>query len=417
MRLSRHLYLKIYLTIVVSLLAVVLVAGLMWRLGAEEQQVRQGFAIAEEMASLALPSSDAPASEQKEAVRRLHERLQIDLALFSSARVLIAAAGREVEGPSTSQKHSGFVPGSNGPVWAITVPDGRWLVARPSRSAPGQEVLGLIGFTTILAFIVALAALPIARQLTGRLERLQRSVEQLGRGNLSARVRVEGRDEVARLAESFNDAAQQIERLVDAHKMLLANASHEIRTPLARIRIGLELLQGDPRPDRRAALRSDIIELDNLIEDILILSRLDAIAGLETREEVELLGLAAEEVTRYDGAVLEGRPVSVQGDPRLLRRLVRNLLDNASRHGRPPINVAITSDHSQAHLIVCDGGPGIPASERTRVFEPFRRLPSGGESGGTGLGLTLVRQIARQHGGDATIEDPGSQIKVRLPRG
>src|SRR5206468_1115717 len=168
-------------------------------------------------------------------------------------------------------------------------------------------------------------------------ERLQAGVESLGAGELSARVRVEGHDEVAQLAESFNRAAGRIEELVGAHKSLLANASHELRTPLARIRMAVELMKESAEPKRKAELEQDIAELDALIDEILLASRLDALKKLETDERVDLLALAAEECARYDHAALDGQSVTVRGDPRLLRRMIRNLLENAKRHGAPPI--------------------------------------------------------------------------------
>src|SRR3989454_10148166 len=167
-------------------------------------------------------------------------------------------------------------------------------------------------------------------------------VESLGAGELSARVMVEGNDEVARLAESFNRAAGRIEELVGAHKSLLANASHELRTPLARIRIAVELMKEKADPKRKAELEQDIAELDALIDEILLASRLDALKGLETDEPVDLLALVAEECARYDAATLDGQPVTVRGDPRLLRRMIRNLLENAKRHGAPPIEVRVS---------------------------------------------------------------------------
>jgi len=243
-----------------------------------------------------------------------------------------------------------------------------------------------------------------------RLERLQAGVESLGAGELSARVRVEGSDEVAQLAESFNRAAGRIEELVGAHKSLLANASHELRTPLARIRIAVELMKENADPKRKAELEQDIAELDALIDEILLASRLGALKGLETDEPVDLLALAAEECARYDNAALDGQSVTVRGDPRLLRRMIRNLLENAKRHGAPPVEVRVSLAAESAELSVCDGGAGIPESARERVFEPFHRA---GVGRGTGLGLALVRQIARRHGGDA--HSRGSCSIVTLP--
>ena len=213
---------------------------------------------------------------------------------------------------------------------------------------------------------------------------------------------IEGRDEVARLAESFNRAAGRIEELVGAHKTLLANASHELRTPLTRIRMAVELLKTDADPRRKLDLERDIAELDALIEEILLASRLDAVATLDVDEDVDLLALASEECARYEQAALEGQPVTVRGDPRLLRRMIRNLLENAQRHGAPPIDVRVRdAGGGSVELTVCDHGPGIADAEREDAFRPFRRVGGPEASTGAGLGLALMRQIARRHGGEA----------------
>src|SRR5207244_6136468 len=199
-----------------------------------------------------------------------------------------------------------------------------WLVASVPRGHrhPGFPLLLVVA---LLALAVGDGSDPVVRRLTARLERLQRGVESLGAGDLSARVKVEGHDEVARLAESFNRAAARIEDLVGAHKALLANASHELRTPLARIRMAVELMKEDADPVRKAGLEQDIAELDALIDEILLASRLDSLKRLEADEDVDLLALAAEECARYEDAELDGEPVTVRGDPRMLRRMVRNL--------------------------------------------------------------------------------------------
>src|SRR5438552_15731252 len=253
----------------------------------------------------------------------------------------------------------------------------------------------------LLALAVGVGAYPLARRLTRRLERLQAGVESLGAGDLSARVRTEGRDEVARLAESFNRAAARIEELVGAHKALLANASHELRTPLARIRMTVELMKQGIDEPRKKDLAQDIAELDALIDEILLASRLSAAAEQSTDEDVDLLALASEECARYDEVDIDGAPVMLRGDSRLLRRMIRNLLENTRRHGAPPIEVSVTRAGGRVELSVCDHGAGIPDAERERVFEPFRRFPGAADTTGAGLGLALGRQIARRHGGDA----------------
>ena len=273
----------------------------------------------------------------------------------------------------------------------------------------------------ILAVTIGLAAYPLVRQISKRLERLQHAVESLGAGDLSARVPVEGKDEVAALAGSFNRAAGQIEQLVKANKALLANASHELRTPLARIRLAVELLKESADPKRRAGLEQDIAELDWLVDEILLASRLDTVTEALQTQDVDLLALAAEECARYDAAQLEGTPGTLRADARLLRRLLRNLLENATRHGKPPTQVRITRESNTATITVWDSGDGVPAAEFENVFRPFYQPPGRVQrSSGTGLGLSLVRQIARRRGGDARcalMSDGRSSFVVTLPLG
>lgn len=304
------------------------------------------------------------------------------------------------------------------------------FVAQGSRLF-GHPIVALHAFLlalTALALAVAVGALPIIRRLTQRLERLQAGVESLGAGDLSARVAVEGNDEVARLATSFNRAASRIEALVGAHKALLANASHELRTPLARIRMAVELMKQSADPKRKAGLDQDIAELDALIDELLLSSRLDAVDELDTREDVDLLALAAEECARYEsvdlsgtdstGSAISGEQATVRGDPRLLRRMLRNLLENADRHGLPPVHVTLARDAQCVTLVVADEGPAIPPEQRERLFEPFYRRADSRENRGVGLGLSLVRQIARRHAGDAQFtptESGRNSFAVTLP--
>jgi len=279
----------------------------------------------------------------------------------------------------------------------------------------GHSLGGMLAMLLMLAAVVGFAAYPIVRFIVRRLERLQQGAEALAAGDLSARVVVEGHDEVARLATSFNHAAARIEQLVGAHKMLLAQASHELRTPLTRIRLALDL-SADIEPKRRQGLEADIAELDHLIEEILLASRLDTLTDLDHDEPLDLVALVAEECARY-GVDVEGEPVEIRGDSRLLRRLVRNLVANAERHGRPPVRVRIRVRDGRAELIVADAGAEIPAAEREHLFEPFYRQ---GNTDGHGLGLSLVRQIARRHGGEVrygTVDDAGCGFIVALPLG
>ena len=409
----RRLYLQVYFTIVASLVLVVITAGLLWHFSTSFPPFGQQFEVAGEIIAELVPPVEASPQAQQEAIERLAERIGTDLALFSRTNELLASAGQPLPAPGRSGRTGGWLRTAGGPAVAIPLPDGRRLVARiPSRQRP--NALMLAAFLGAIALVVALGARPVVRRLTGRLERLQRGVESLGAGDLSARVKIEGTDEVARLAESFNRSAARIEELVSAHKMLLANASHELRTPLTRIRLGLELAGGSP--ERRAELEKDIAELDQLVDEILLVSRLDATEQLDIRENVDLTALAAEECARYDDCTVEARPVTVHGDPALLRRMIRNLVSNAQLHGQPPIEVTVDRQDDQAILSVTDHGPVISESARERLFSMFYRIPGRSGPKGSGLGLALVKQIARRHGGDVVYDAArGSCFTVTLP--
>jgi signal transduction histidine kinase len=288
--------------------------------------------------------------------------------------------------------------GHGGPTVAFYLPDGRWTVLQWQQR---RRPLGGLFILFLLALAIALGAYPIVRRLTRRLERLQRRVEALGAGDLSARVEVEGHDEVAHLARSFNQAAERIAQLVQAQRTMLASASHELRSPLTRMRMAVELFAG--RPELQQRLVQDIAELDALIGEILLASRLQALERLEATEDVDLLAVLAEEGARV-AADVSGTPVCLQGDPRLLRRLMRNLLENAQRYAaHTQIEASVRAlAPTGAWLQIADRGPGIPDHERERIFAPFYRLPGmrEGHDAGVGLGLALVRQIARHHQGD-----------------
>lgn len=272
-------------------------------------------------------------------------------------------------------------------------------------------ILGLLGAS------IALLAYPIARGLTARLARLNEGVRRLGAGDLGTRVTVEGSDEVAALAASFNESAGRIEQLVRANQMLLANCSHELRTPLTRMRLAIEKLD-DTGGTARAELARNIAELDALIGGLLLTTRLDNTRRPDRIETVDLLALVGEEAAHFDREAA-GETVAIAGDPQLLRRLVRNLLENARVHGGGATDIQVSGVDGHARLVVEDAGPGVPEEDRERIFEPFYRRRGPGDSTGTGLGLSIVRQIARVHGGEVRCEPRaagGSRFVVTLPQ-
>ena len=390
--------------------------------------------------------------------------------------------------------HNGDFPrrggrGMTGVVHRVALPDDRTLLIRTWRPMPPLPWMGGPVALPMLFLAVALAAWPVSRRITRRLETLQRSVDAQAAGNLQARVEVQGRDEVAQLARSFNRAAERIETLVtrqeallQAQRRLLANASHELRSPLARIRMAVELMLESPGdlPLHAGEVRLNIHELDALVEEILLASRLDAGSTADLKcEPVDMQALVAEEAERTGavwvaeeagrtgamgrvenpagggeaggaghaaitidgGGVMGGMadhdrvtggasPWIVQGDVRLLRRLLRNLLENARCYqpaGDEPVLVRLSWQDASPPpsawlcIAVMDRGPGVPEVARERIFEAFYRVDGHSEqSGNVGLGLSLVRQIARRHGGDAhhePREGGGSVFVVRLPAG
>ena len=402
-----RLYLRFYFALLGSLFVFAVVAGCVWHLWIAPAH---GNGTAERLLQNALAPSTATPEQQQASLRNLVDGIDADVVLQARDGRRLAAVGSPVpadDAPAGHRAHAGEM------IWALRLPDGRRLLASVPIIHDRPEYVLLL-MLLVIALAVGVAAYPIVRHLARRLERLQAGVESLGAGHLSTRVAVEGSDEIARLAQSFNRAAGRIDELVGAHKSLLANASHELRTPLTRIRMAVELMKDAAEPSRRAGLNRDIAELDALIDEILLASRLDAVAATEVVEDIDLLALAAEECARYPEAELDGVPVLLRGDQRLLRRLLRNLLENARRHGVPPTRVQLSrGDDGGARIIVSDEGRGLPADQCERLFAPFYRRNGANDQVGTGLGLALVRQIARRHGGDATCE-PASDGHVRF---
>ncbi|MEM7633498.1 MAG: HAMP domain-containing sensor histidine kinase [Pseudomonadota bacterium] len=416
--LRRRLYLQIYGTIIASLITVVVLTAVLWSTFARDRFDGDVFETIGKLAALSLPAANTPVPEQQAAVRRLSRELEIDIALFDRNRERIAASDPAIGLPDWLDDRSSGFGRPRGYAWTFRLPDGRWLVADLRRRGGRRPLLGLALLLASVAFGVGVVAYPFVRRLTRRIERLQAGVQRIGAGELSARVEVEGRDEVAQLAGSFNEAAEKIEKLVGAHRLLLANASHELRTPLSRVRLGVEMLETNPDPSRVATVREDIAELDELIDEILLMSRLDARNCADLSQPIDPLALVAEECARYQNCEATGSAPEIHGDIRLLHRMVRNLLENAVKYGRPPVIANVTADGDQAILTISDTGGGIPDGLHDKVFQPFYRVHGHQNVKGYGLGLPLVRQIAEAHGGSVSIvpkAEATSAIRVSLP--
>ncbi len=329
--------------------------------------------------------------------------------------------GEHGPGPALGGRASGL-PGPPGPPH---LPGLAGLAGLPL-SLGFSQALGPLILVAMLFVAVAAGAFPVVRRLTRRLEALKQGVQAFGAGKLSQRVDAEGSDEVAAVAATFNQAAERIETLVLSHQQLLANASHELRSPLARLKMAVALYGEVPDAQRdrlRHEIDANVAELDALVEEVLLASRLDAGKNLDEDAPVDLLAVAAEEASRIDAEVeaIGGVALApVIGSERLLRRALRNLLENARRYGGGEVRIQVgVGAGGGAEARVCDRGPGVPAELHDRIFEPFFRLPGHAErEGGVGLGLSLVRQIAQRHGGSVHCESRpggGSCFLLSLP--
>ena len=441
-----------------------------------------------ELVQRSLPAADAPVDEQAQALREWGARLRVPLALDSASGQRIAATEaykrRQAEGlpagasvrlddgrtlwlargalrrpppgtPGVAGGAFGPPPGlaidwpshlplgmggtgprpvPRGPRFGEGGPDGA-TVPGPAGGIAGllplhfglPRALGPLVLVALLFVAVAAGAYPVVRRLTRRLEALKKGVEAFGRGDLALRVDASGGDEVAAVAATFNHSAQRIQALVQTHQSLLANASHELRSPLARLKMAVAMYDDAGSAQRQALKReinTNVAELDALVEEVLLASRLDGAQAIDRHDKVDLLGLAAEEAARTGAAVDTGadaRDLVVQGSERLLRRALRNLLENARRYGGDDVLVNLGVAANGPVLVqVCDRGPGVPTDLRDRIFEPFYRLPGHAErEGGVGLGLSLVRQIAQRHNGSVRCEareGGGSCFVLALPR-
>jgi len=468
----RSLYLRIWLTVIVTLALFASAAG--WLVGRhmDEERARSQAALRERIAAWgdliqrSLPAASAPPEVQAEALQEWSQRLRVPMALEDEQ-------GRRIAASESFARREADKDFSKLPTYEIKLDDGRslWVMrpamlkppppgglrdtgppddehelpgprehrmqgldARPPPAAaallnpflprvapPGLALLALV---SVLFLAVAIGAYPVVRRLTRRLETLKRGVEDFGEGALDRRVPVEGRDEVASLARSFNLAAERVEALVRSNKSLLANASHELRSPLARLKMATSLLSDVGTDERerehlRAEINTDIAELDGLVDEVLLASRLEAAPKPDHLESVDLLALAVEEGARVDASV-DGAPAIVRGEERLLRRALRNLLENARRYGGGEVHVELEKKAGErVEIRVSDNGPGVPEAFRERIFEPFFRLPGHAErAGGVGLGLALVRQIVERHHGQVSCVKPpegGGCFVIALP--
>jgi signal transduction histidine kinase len=357
----------------------------------------------------------------------------------------------------------------DGPLRVVAVPAGSpgdpLTVVVAVGSAGVQESVrllrtGLLLGVPVLLGLLALVSWRVIGWTLQPVETLRRGAEVITGAGGSRRLPLPpARDEVRRLAVTLNDMLARLESASARQRSFVSDAAHELRSPLASIRTQLEVAvrladpagvpacaptgglgPGELRSDGRDGpagtaelardVLIDVVRLSRLVDDLLLLARLDEAApsrALRRREPVDLCAVARDLAERYDGARVPvtvlptdpGPEPIVLGDPDGLGRVLANLLDNAVRHAASGVTVAVVRSADVAELVVTDDGPGVPAAERDVVFDRFTRLDSARarDDGGAGLGLAIVRELARAHGGTATLQDaePGTRAVVTLP--
>ena len=298
----------------------------------------------------------------------------------------------------------------------LQLPDGVLDVEAPRKRLAIGTVFLFVGWLVGSALLLFGIAALFMRNQVRAIRRLARSAEAFGMGRDVPAIRPEGAAEVRQAAAAFNRMQDRIRRFLAQRTEMLAGVSHDLRTPLTRLRLALAML---PRTEELrqdvAEMTADVEEMDRMIGGYLAFARGE---GTEQAEPVDLSVILDEVAAgaRRAGAVLEldvpsGLTLKLRADA--VRRAVTNLVDNARRHARH-VTLAAVSQGRSVLVTVDDDGPGIPADKRESVFRPFES----GSSGGTGLGLTIARDIVRAHGGEIVLEDSplgGLRARIRLP--
>lgn len=302
---------------------------------------------------------------------------------------------------------------------------------------PGPPLALVLGALAGCVAASVLLSAPLARSVVQPVEALAQSVERFGEGQLSTRVLSKRKDEIGALAATFDEMASRVEARVLREKRLVANVSHELRTPLARIHVLLELARDGDATRLRSYLSeiaADIADLEELVDDVLTTAKLDIAlgrlgdAGLPLRWTTANIGpIVVKSRARFARlhpdehleVVAEGALPDLRCDPRLLRRVVDNLLDNAAKYAKGSrIELHARADAEDVWIRVTDQGAGMSPEVAARAFEPFFRADEN-HPDGVGLGLATVRWIIEAHAGAVTLESApghGTSVTARIPR-
>ena len=352
-----------------------------------------------------------------ELARSAARDLGLGLRLHDADGTELAAYGPDCRRPRTVEVvQSHAPPGLDG---------GDVVLGRIEACVPGFGGGGpapMIGTFFVGAFVLWLSSGYIAYRLTRPLANVVKVTREIGEGKLDARVPVRpvGGDELQVIAEAVNDMAARIEGMLSAERELLASVSHEIRTPLGHIRVLLDVArQGGADRKLVEELEREVVAIDNLVGQLLARSRVE-FGTVDARElDAVELAIRALERAHLDPTLLEAEAetLKLRGDAALVLQALANMLRNAEEHGGGATRLWVHSAEGRVAFEVEDAGPGFDATDLERAFESFHRGGAERRGGSLGLGLALVRKIARAHGGEATIHNlrPGARVTLVLP--
>jgi signal transduction histidine kinase len=343
-------------------------------------------------------------------------------------------------GPGYRIKEQRHLPGARDePFWIVALgvatPAGnRTVLVAESLDIVGDGTNAVIGALLLglplLALTVGAATFLFVGRTLRPVEAMRRQAATITASNLHERLPVPATDdEIAGLATTMNTMLDRIEASTAARRRFVGDASHELRSPLATVQANADLLEAVELPERAARsvgrIRTESMRMSRLVEDLLLLARADNDQLRVRRQDVDLDDLVYTERERL--AELHPRlnvrasfePVRVEGDPDALLRVVRNLVDNSIRHARSNVTISVGRRDGAAEVVIGNDGPPIPAEERERIFDRFVRL-DGSRSradGGSGLGLSIARDIVNAHGGTLRADDldKGAAMRIRLP--
>jgi len=290
----------------------------------------------------------------------------------------------------------------------------------PSTSL-GAAVSSLITISLMAVFLIVIVILMV-RRVTRPLARLSASAERLGRGDDVGTLPEQGPQDIRKATRAFNEMQERLTRFVKDRTRILAAITHDLKTPITSLRIRAEMIEDD---ENRAKFLETLEEMQTLTESALDFARQEA--SSEEARTVDLIALAESvcadtvdrgEDVRFVSGEIERLPYQCR--PTALKRVFRNLIENAIRYGERA-TLTVSASNGEICLMVEDDGPGIPVDQRDQIFEPFVRLEQSRskETGGIGLGLAIARTIVRAHGGDITVSDGengGARFSVSLPR-